>query len=243
MSAALLRGVRERRLLDLLRAWPGRRFCARADADRLPARGPPLRDDGDDVRGGCHELPRGGRLLELRAAGIQRAGELHRRLGPDAQLHHHGRDLGVLRPALPRCLLGLPARQPRGHHRRDRDRAAALRHQHRRGSGVGAHQPAAGGGGLRDTAPAARTRCVPGPELQHPDRQRPVGCRSDLGGLLPLDHGRDDLLHRDRDDLEHGGGGAEPSPPDPPLDGPRRCGGDGHLRRASRGCAVGDARH
>ena len=46
--------------------------------------------------------PGGGRLIELRAARVQRVLVVLRRVGPDAQLHDHDRDLGVLRAALPR---------------------------------------------------------------------------------------------------------------------------------------------
>src|SRR4029450_9416032 len=45
---ALLGGVRERRLVDLLRARPGRSLRARPHAGRLPDRGRALRDDRDD---------------------------------------------------------------------------------------------------------------------------------------------------------------------------------------------------
>ena len=39
-------------------------------------------------------------------------------VGPDAQLHHHGRDLGVLRAALPRHILGAADDVAGRHHRR-----------------------------------------------------------------------------------------------------------------------------
>ena len=49
-------------------------------------------------------------------------------LGADAQLHHHDRHLGVLRPALPLGLLGAAPREPVGHRRRrDRDRRCSWR--------------------------------------------------------------------------------------------------------------------
>ena len=50
--------------------------------------------------------PEAGGLVELRPPRLQRARELLRGLGADAHLHRHGRDLGVLRPALPGGLLG-----------------------------------------------------------------------------------------------------------------------------------------
>ena len=45
---------------------------------------------------------------------------LRGRVGADAQLRHHDRHLGVLRAALPLDLLGAAAREPVGHHRRQR---------------------------------------------------------------------------------------------------------------------------
>ena len=63
--------------------------------------------------GGDRDVPRGGRLLELRPTRLQRAGQLLRGLGADADLHHHDRDLGLLRAALPGRVLG-PAREGPG---------------------------------------------------------------------------------------------------------------------------------
>ena len=59
-------------------------------------------------------LPRGRRLVQLRAPRLQRGRELRGGLGPDAQLHHHDRHLGVLRPALPVDLLGAAEDRSRG---------------------------------------------------------------------------------------------------------------------------------
>ena len=42
---------------------------------------------------------------------------------------------------------------------------------------------------------------------EHPGRQRPPRGGAELGGLPARDRGRDDRLHRDRDDLEHVRGG------------------------------------
>src|ERR1700758_3528674 len=44
--------------------------------------------------------PGGGRPPPLPPPRLQRDGQLHRRLGADAQLHDHGRDLGLLRAPL-----------------------------------------------------------------------------------------------------------------------------------------------
>ena len=56
-----------------------------------------------------------------------------------------------------------------------------------------------------------------GPGRQHPARRRP-----DLERLRARDRGRDDRLHRDRDDLEHGRGGQGRGADDPPQRRPRR---------------------
>ena len=58
------------------------------------------------------------------------------RLGADARLRRHGRDLGVLRPALPLDLLGAAADEPVGHRRRrDRDRRPRRAERRRRPGG------------------------------------------------------------------------------------------------------------
>ena len=72
---------------------------------------------------------------------------------------------------------------------------------------VGAAELPARGGRLRDAAAAAAARGLPGPQLRDADRQHPPLAGADGRRLHPLDHGRDDLLHRDRDDLESGRGG------------------------------------
>ena len=117
---ALRHRVRQRRLVDLLRPRRNRLLRARADARRLRHRRPLLRGDRGDVRRGDGELPGGRRLVELRAARLQRARLVRGGLGADAQLHHHDRHLGVLRAALPLDLLGAAAAEPVGHRRRRR---------------------------------------------------------------------------------------------------------------------------
>ena len=110
-SRAVRDRVRERRLLDLLRARAHGGLRARADAPRLPHRRDRVRGDCGDVRRGNRPLPGGRRLVELRTPRVQRARELRRRVGPDARLRRDDRDLGVLRAALPLDLLGA-ARTP-----------------------------------------------------------------------------------------------------------------------------------
>ncbi len=117
---ALLGRLRQRGLVDLLR--PGRNggLRPRADAGRLRDRRPDLHGDRRHLRRGDGDVPRGRRLIELRAPRLQRAGQLHRGLGADAQLHHHRRHLGVLRAALPRRLLAVAGGLARRHSRRHR---------------------------------------------------------------------------------------------------------------------------
>ena len=65
-------------------------------------------------------FPEAGRIVELRPARLQRVLVLLRGVEPDAHLHHHDRDLGVLRAALPRGLLGAARGVAGRHHRRHR---------------------------------------------------------------------------------------------------------------------------
>ena len=121
-ARALRDRLRQRRLVDLLRARADGGHRARAHAARLHHQRPDLRRDGGDVRRGHGALPGGRRVVELRAARVQRARLVRGGVGADAQLRDHRRDLGVLRPALPVDLLGAAADEPVGHHRRDRPR-------------------------------------------------------------------------------------------------------------------------
>ena len=117
--------LRQRRLVDLLRARARRRARARADAARLPVRRRPVRADGEDLRRGRLDVPRGRRLVLLRPPRVQRGRLLLRRLGAVAGLHPHDRHLGVLRAVLPERVPGPRGAQPQPgrHHRRpDRDR-------------------------------------------------------------------------------------------------------------------------
>ena len=113
-AGALLDRLRQRRLVDLLRARRHRRLRARPDAGRVRDRGRHLRGHGGHLRGGHRALPGGRRLLELRAPRLQRARLVRGGVGADAQLHHHDRHLGVLRAALPLDLLGAAAARTRG---------------------------------------------------------------------------------------------------------------------------------
>ena len=121
---------------------------------------------GADLRGtaatyaeGTVLLPGGRRLVELRAARVQRARLVRGGVGADAQLRHHGRHLGVLRAALPVDLLGAAADEPVGHHRRHRRRSSCsslLNIVGHPGGGEPEHLPR--GRRLRDAAAARRAR-------------------------------------------------------------------------------------
>ena len=65
--------------------------------------------------------------------------------------------------------------------------------------------------------------------------ERPLGHRADLGELRARDPGGDDRLHRDRDRLEPGRGGARPAPEHPGVDPARR---DRRLRDLLHAAAV-----
>ena len=209
-AGAVRHGVRERRLLHLLRARPRRGLRTRPHAARLHLCGWPLRAHREDLRRGRLDVPRGGRLVLVRQACLQRDRLVLRGLGADARLHHHDRDQRLLRaPLCGRVLPGAPA-QPGRHHRRLRRRGRARRPEHPRAARVrdAEHLP-------RDHRPADADRA------DRPRRGadiRPVGARQpgapgdgpDVapGGLRAVD--LDGRLHGNRDGLEHGRGGARP---------------------------------
>ena len=134
---------------------------------------------------------------------------LPRRLGADAHLHRHGRDLGLLRPALPGRLLGAAR--------------AAARATSSSGS---AWSPLLALLNIKGTEESARLNLVLAVAdlltqvvlvviglalVFDPDllvNQVDLGTAPTLGRLRARDRGRDGRLHRDRDDLEHGRGGA-----------------------------------
>ena len=114
--------------------------------------------------------------------------------------------------------------------------------QHPRHPGVGEAQRLPRAGRPRD-AGAARDRrsgadpLALGARLEHPLRQRPDAQL--VPDLDPHRHGR---LHRHRDDLEHGRGGARPGPRRAALDRARGARRLRHLRVPAGGRAVRDAR-
>ena len=141
---AVLGRLRERRLVDLLRARRGGELRARPDPDHVPDRRADLRLHRGDLHRGDGDVSGGRGVGELRPPCLQRGGQLHRRLGPDAQLHHHGRDLGLLRAPLPGGLLAGAAPRPGRRDRRHRPGRAAGGAQRQGDPGVLAGQPGAG---------------------------------------------------------------------------------------------------
>ncbi len=117
---------------DLLLARRRHRERARPDAGRAARRGDLLRADGDDVRRGRVAAPGAGGLDGLRALRLQRAVELHRRLGGAAGLPHPHRRHGVRRDELPRRLLGAAGQGRAGARGRGRDHRLRRVSQHAR---------------------------------------------------------------------------------------------------------------
>ena len=205
--------LRQRRLVDLLRARARRRPRARAHAGGLHLRRRAVRAHRQDVRRGRVDVPRGRRLVVVRPPRLQRGRLVLRRLGADARLHHHDRDQRVLRAALPGRVLPGAAPQPGRHHRRrGRDRAAR-RAQHPRARRVGQaeHLPR----GRRPRHPGRRSSCSARcwcstrrcSSTRCTSATAPSYTRADLRAL-----DLDGRLHRHRDGLEHGRGGARPRP-------------------------------
>ena len=240
---ALLHRLRQRRLVDLLRARPRGQLRAGPDARRLHHHGLLLLLHRRVLRRGDGDVPRGGRLLQLRPPRVQRVLVVRRRLGGDAHLHGHDRHLGVLRAALHRRALLGPAAPLAGRHRR---RGAGGRRaggdQRLRRQGVDGHQRHPGGGRLPHPAPAGADR--PG------DRARPgpagragrPGHGAGVERLHPRHPDRHARLHGHRDDLEHGRGGQGRGHHDPRGHQPRPHRGVRHLLHAPGRRAVGPAR-
>ena len=94
------------RRLDLLLDRAGRRARAGADLGRLPGRRGAVRGDRAVLRRGRLAAPGARRRDRDRPLRLQRAGELHRRLGDLPRLPDPGRALRVRVHGLPRAVLG-----------------------------------------------------------------------------------------------------------------------------------------
>src|SRR4051812_9017695 len=84
-------GIRQRRVVDLLRARPRRGSRAWIDAARVHPGGRAVRARGEDVCGGGGDVAGGGRFFLVRPPRLQRGRVVLRRLGADPRLHHHDR--------------------------------------------------------------------------------------------------------------------------------------------------------
>ena len=121
--------------------------------------------------------------------------------------------------------------------------AALAADQHPRHRGVGETQPDPRHRRPRHPGRPGRDRRRPRPQPAGAGRQRPPRRRPDLERLRPRDRGRDDRLHRDRDDLEHGRGGEGRRADDPAQRRPRRRRGARPLPADPGRRALGDAGH
>ncbi len=217
--------VRQRRLLDLLRARPGRLLRARSDPGHLHVRRRAVRADRQDLRGGRGDVPRSRRLLVVRPPRVRRRRLFLRRLGAEPRLHHHDRHLRVLRAALPRRVLPGAHPQPRRHLRRaDHDRAAR-RAEHPRARRVGETEPVPGDRRPVHADAARGPRLRAGAEPVAAGQPGAPRRRTDVDTPDLRAVGGDGRVHRHRDRLEHGRGG----------EGPRQ-------RRSQRGQPRGDRR-
>ncbi len=220
-------GLRQRRLLDLLRARARRRARAGAHAARVPVRGRPVRADRQNVRRGRLDVPRSGRLLVVRAPRLRRRRLVLRRLGAEPRLHPHDRDLRVLRAALPERVprAGRAQAQPGRHLRRpDRGRRAGLA-EHPRAGRVGEAQPRPRGRWTCRTQimlVVHRHRARPEPVAADPPGAPGLG--ADVEGTDLRAVAGDARLHGHRDRREHGRG----------VQGPGQAGAEGGEPRRAR---------
>ena len=218
-------------------------YRARADAARLRDRG--ARSSPRRPR----RTPRGRRASRRPAA--RRASRATRSTSSSASwrrwaqmlvLRRHGRDLGVLRPALPLDLLGAAADEPVGHRRRDRSssssssRSTSSASRRRRSSRLSL--------AVVDFATQVLLVIV-GFALvfspRGPRRQRALGDRADVVQPRARDPGGDARLHRGRDRLEPRRGGARPGPHCPERLQARRRRRLRHLLHAAARRALGAA--
>ncbi len=198
---------------------------------------------GGDLCRGHRPLPRGGRLGVVHPARIQRGGQLLRRLGADAELHRHDRDLGDLRAALPGQVLAgrRPDRAPQRHLRRSVGGAVPGDPEHRRGQGGRRAEHLPGAGRPGDSGAAGGDRPGGGVLTVGSEQQRRPRHRADVEQLHRCHPGGDGGLHRHRDRLQHVGGGDRPGPARTPRDHVRGDRGVCDLRLPAVGGALGAA--
>ena len=235
--------LRQRRLLDLLRAGPRRGPCARAHAAGLRVRRRAVRADRQNLRRGRRDVPRSRRLLLVRASRLRRRRLLLRRLGAEPRLHPHDRHLGVLRAPLPERVPGPARAQPQpGRHRRWADRGrAAGRAEHPRPGGVGEAQLRPCDPRPEHPDPAGGRRLRARAEPDAADQPGAPRQRAELAGTDLRAVAGDARLHGHRDGGEHGRGVARPRTGGPQGGQPRGPGRArrvrGHLGRRAVGAA------
>ena len=184
---------------DLLLARRDRRPRARSHAARVPDRGGALHGHRDDVRRGRVAAPGPRRLDGVRALRVQRARQLHRRLGDPARLRDPDRRHGVLGDAVPEGLLEPARPQRRGarpvarvHRARRARQHPRLRRQPRATRG----HPARGRPRAAGVHRRARARAVLQPA--HADRPDPPRHRADVVAPAVRDDRRGDRVHEPR---------------------------------------------
>ena len=202
--------VRQRRLVDLLRAGPRGAVGPRRHAGRLPPHRPALLHHRLVVRRGDGHGAGGRRLVQLRPPRLQRVRQLRRRLGADARLHRHRRHQRLLRAQLPGRLLAGAQDLPVQLHRRHRHHHRAGGHQRRRHQGGRAPQHRPRAAGPRHAGPAHGPRRGAAAAAQAADRPGPPRRGADVGAPHLRHLHRHHRLHGHRDRLQHVGGGGEP---------------------------------
>ena len=239
--SAVLGCLRERRVVDLLRARRRRQLRARADADHVHDRRPDLRGDRRDLRRGDRDVPEAGGSSSFARHAFN---ELVSFVAGWGQMLNYIITVAISAFFVPHYLAVFwsPLGEGPGDIIGGIVLIAALAALNIKGTKESARlnldprdrrpRHPGGPGGDRDRAR---------PRPADAGRQRPPRRRAVVGRLRARDRGRDDRLHRDRDDLEHGRGGqgrgadgAERGRPG----GPR---GARPIRAAADRRAVGDA--
>ncbi len=212
----------------------------RADAAGLPGRRHLLPAHRHDLRRGGQPAPGAGRLGRVRAPRVQRADQLHRRLGDRARLHDPRRRHRADGAELPGRVLG--ADRPR--RTRDRRRARRDRVRRRRQPDRGQRAPAAP---ARSSSPAVdlvdpgqRDRARAACSSSTPITSRTtihLGTAPTVSNLAVRAADRRDRLHRPRGGREPGRRGPRDPAGRAPPDRTRRGGDRARSTSASRSSA------
>ena len=224
--------VGRRRILDLLLGRRRRRSRPGAHPGDLPGGRADVRPHVALLRGGRGDAAGAGRIRHLRPARLQRADQLHRRLGDPDRLPDRDRggvDHGL---PLPDADLGHVRRRGRRAGRGGRRHRPRRHPQHRRRHRAKPAVSPRGAGAGRARAPAARNR-------RRADRRAPSGSpHGRAPSLLLSERQGHRLLARDRNDRLRGHRGGER-----PGSGPRiRAGGPEAGAGGGRDCDPADLR-